>query len=640
MVGIVVPGTAMMIAAGVFVALGALAFWPVFFVAVAGAIAGDGISYWLGHHYRDQLRHVWPFSRHPDMLSRAEKFFHRHGGKSVVLARFVGPIRPVVPVVAGMLGMRPLYFYGVNMLSALIWAPVHLLPGMAFGTSLALAGVVAERLVILIVLLVGSVWLLLWLTRWLFLTLSPRAESMVQGLSVWGERHTRLNSLLAGLLDPSGPEFKTLLVLGILLIGATWLFFGVLEDVVTGDPLVRVDQWLYQFLHDLRTPWADRFMVFVTELGDGSVIGVIVIVVLAWLLWRRNWRAAKYWIAAVGFGQVAATVIKLVLHRPRPVTSLYDGLSSYSFPSGHATMSMVVYGFLSVLVAGQFAKARRWLVYALAAVLISFIDVSRLYLGAHWLSDVLSGLSLGLAWISLLGIAYYRHPVRVDVLKGLPGVVALTLVLASVWHVTTAYTQDRNRYTPRLSVQYQDAELWRQDGWRQLPAYREDLEGEYEQPLNVQWSGPLESLKEKLKSEGWRDPYASGKATVLRWLLPSPQLDELPLPPQIHAGRDAALQMTYSVSPPGQSPRQLVLRLWRSDVILRPAGEPLWVGSVSFQKIGHFLLLSLPVGAQGYDEALSLLDLSLAKTGIHGVRRMRDLKGGKTNWSGEVLLLR
>ncbi|MFZ0487486.1 MAG: DedA family protein, partial [Arenicellales bacterium] len=99
-VGLVVPGATIMLAAGALIALGAMSFWTTTLLAVAGAIAGDGISFWIGRRYRDRLRGVWPFHRHPDWLSRGEAFFERHGGKSVVFGRFVGPVRAFVPIVA------------------------------------------------------------------------------------------------------------------------------------------------------------------------------------------------------------------------------------------------------------------------------------------------------------------------------------------------------------------------------------------------------------------------------------------------------------------------------------------------------------------------------------------------------------
>lgn len=492
-VGLAVPGAAMMIVAGALVALGALGFWPTLLLAVAGAIAGDGVSFWIGRRYRDRLRTLWLFRRHPEWLSRGESFFYRHGGKSVLFGRFVGPVRPIIPVVAGMFGMRPAVFYAVNVLSAFAWAPAYLLPGMAFGAALAVAGEVAARLAVLLVLFAVVIWFTLWISRWLFQVLPPRAALMAQWFLAWGSRHPRVNRIIGGLLDPAQPEPKALLAMGVLLIGSAWLFLGVLEDVVTGDPLVHADQGLYRLMQNLRTPWGDRVMVFVTELGDGVVIALVAAIVLIWLLWRRSWRAAAYWAAAAGFGQLAATTLKLVLQRPRPLTVQYDALSAYAFPSGHATMSMVVYGFLAVLVGRNFSPPRRWLAYAPAALLIGAIALSRLYLGAHWLSDVLGGLSLGLAWVSLLAIAYYRHPAPVSMPQGLPYVALLALMLAGGWHVAAQYTTDLQRYAPRVTVQHLDAASWWREDWRRLPAYRQDFEGEMEQPLNVQWAGTSRS---------------------------------------------------------------------------------------------------------------------------------------------------
>lgn len=638
-VGLVVPGAAIMVAVGALVALGALEFWPTLIAAVAGAIAGDGISYWLGHRYRDRLRSLWPFRSHAQWLSHGENFFRRHGAMSILFGRFVGPVRPIVPVVAGMLGMRPAHFYAVNVLSALAWAPAYLLPGMAFGASLALAGAVAARLALLLVLLAASTWLLLGLVLWGSRVLSPRAGRIAQGILTWGAGHPRLNRLFGGVLDPSRPETGALLLIGALLIGSTWLFLGVLEDVVTGDPLVRADQGLYQFMQGLRTPWGDTIMVFATELGDGVVIAPVAAAVLAWLMWRRNWRSARYWVAAIAFGQIAATVVKLVLQRPRPLADLYDGLSTYAFPSGHATMSMVAYGFLAALIAGRFAWQRRWTVYAVAALLIGVIAASRLYLGAHWLSDVIGGLSLGLAWVCLLAIAYYRHPVSAPPPRSLPGVALLAFALAGGWHVTTQHSTDLQRYAPRQMTQRLDAAAWWQTDWRRLPVYRQDIEGEYEQPLNVQWAGTLGDLQRTLKAQGWRDPVALDARTALRWLAPHTSLEHLPLLPQVHDGRHEALRMIFPLPANQEGPRTLVLRLWQSGVELDSGGKQLWVGSVSFEKPGHFALITIPVEEQRYEEALSSLARSIKATGLQSAQRLRNKEEIRTPWTGDVLLL-
>ena len=164
-VGMLVPGAVLMFAAGALIGVGAVGFWSVFAWAVGGAILGDGLSYWLGYRYKNQIRTWGPIRRHAEWLSRGESFFHMHGGKSVVFARFVGPVRPLLPVIAGMLNMPAKRFYLYNILSAFAWAAFHLLIGMGVGASLVVAGQVATRLVLLVSLLAISIWGILWFAR-------------------------------------------------------------------------------------------------------------------------------------------------------------------------------------------------------------------------------------------------------------------------------------------------------------------------------------------------------------------------------------------------------------------------------------------------------------------------------------------
>jgi membrane protein DedA with SNARE-associated domain len=123
------PGTTIMVAAGAFIPSGTLSFWPLVIGCATGAIAGDAISFSLGRWYGHLIGRVWPFSRHPELLTRGFTFFDRHGGKSVFIGRFFGPLRAIVPLVAGIAKMPVGRFWVANVLSALIWAPVLLLPG-------------------------------------------------------------------------------------------------------------------------------------------------------------------------------------------------------------------------------------------------------------------------------------------------------------------------------------------------------------------------------------------------------------------------------------------------------------------------------------------------------------------------------
>jgi membrane protein DedA with SNARE-associated domain len=127
------PGTTLLIAAGTLMADGTLPYWPVVIGAILGAVLGDTVSYGIGRRYGSALGRVWPFSRDPEMLPRGMRFFERHGGKSVFIGRFFGPLRAVIPLAAGVLQMPNGWFWFANVASAFVWAPMLLFVGDAVG---------------------------------------------------------------------------------------------------------------------------------------------------------------------------------------------------------------------------------------------------------------------------------------------------------------------------------------------------------------------------------------------------------------------------------------------------------------------------------------------------------------------------
>ncbi|MBN8873160.1 MAG: DedA family protein [Rhodospirillales bacterium] len=131
-VSLLLPATVILFALGGVIGAADLAFWPIWAAAASGAILGDWLSFWLGYRYQHAIAGVWPLSRHPDLLVRGERLFHRWGIAGVFFGRFLGPLRAAVPLVAGIMRMPPLWFQLANVGSGLIWAAGILAPG-AFG---------------------------------------------------------------------------------------------------------------------------------------------------------------------------------------------------------------------------------------------------------------------------------------------------------------------------------------------------------------------------------------------------------------------------------------------------------------------------------------------------------------------------
>lgn len=135
-VGLLCPGFAFMIAAGALVQSGALDPVMVVTMGALGATLGDFVSYWIGIRFKDRVAGWWPFTRHPDWLEKGHAFFNRHGGKSVFLGRFFGPVRAVIPLAAGMMEMPARAFWIANVASAVLWAIVVTAQGAAVGWGL------------------------------------------------------------------------------------------------------------------------------------------------------------------------------------------------------------------------------------------------------------------------------------------------------------------------------------------------------------------------------------------------------------------------------------------------------------------------------------------------------------------------
>lgn len=591
LVGMLVPGAVMMVGAGPPIAAGVLSFWPVMGWAVAGAIVGDGVSYWLGHHYRERLKDMWPFSRYPDSMARGEKFFREYGGKSVAFGRFVGPVRAVIPVVAGMMGMEPKKFYLANVLSALAWAPAYIVPGIVLGASLELASEATARLGILALALILTLWLVGWGVHRLFLFYSPRAGRWVQGLLNWANVHPRLGEIARALADPHHPDARALASLaGFLLLGA--LAFALMMGVAIAEaPDWPLNQMVLNLALSLHTPSASHLMAALSRLGDLAVILPLGSAVLVWLLARGQRRQAGYWLAALAFGLLAAPLLKWLLQVPRPDIGL-AGLSPWAFPSSHVLRATVVYGFLAVCLAGAggMAQSWRWLPYATAALLITAVTIARLYFGVHWLTDVLGGLGLGLVWVAALGLSFRRHTRPAPSWHGLAAVSSLVLILAYGLASLTSHRADLALYEPQRARIDLSAAAWQAQDWARLPQWRTDLRGINGQPLNLQFAGDPQALIQALESRGWQAADTLSPANAIRLLSPSLPLQELPLIPHVHDGHHEDLAL---IKPEGADNR-LVLRLWATPYWI-DGRAPLWIGNVTAQHRRMILnLLAMP----------------------------------------------
>lgn len=201
--------------------------------------------------------------------------------------------------------------------------------------------------------------------------------------------------------------------LGLPLLGALlalalslWAFGAIVdEQILEGE--TRTDERLAVWLHGRATePLTDVFRV-VTRLGNFITLFAVTLVAVV-IFWRRRERIDAAFVALAALGaQVLSTGMKLGFRRDRPFFP--DPLateSTFSFPSGHALVSLAVYGSIALVLARRLSShSQRALLLGATAVLVAAIGFSRLYLGVHFLSDVLAGFAAGVAWLALVYVA-------------------------------------------------------------------------------------------------------------------------------------------------------------------------------------------------------------------------------------------
>ena len=624
-VGTVIPGRAIIFAAGVLIGLRVLDPWGVAGASVVGAVLGDGFNFWLGRRQHEALRSWWPLRVGPELFARGQAHLTKHGGMGVFLGRFRRPVRAIVPAVAGMSDMPVLRFVVVNLLSAIAWSAMHLLPGALFGASLRLAGAVGSRLLVLLAGLVAVVWLCAVLLRLAHRSVWPVIRRQRDRIVAWARPRSGVAPRVAlSLLDPGRPESLGLLVAALVLLGGAWVFLGILEDVVSRDPLVQFDHVVFIALQALRTAWVDDLMIAATELGSATVAVSVIASVSAVLAWKRCWRTLAYWLTAVAFAQALVWVLKMTLERARPV-AMYDGTDAFSFPSGHAASSAVLYGFLAFLLVREKGPGIKWTVMLLAAGLVGLIGFSRLYLGAHWLSDVLASLSLGTAWVALLSISYRRH-VRTEHLPAcalsFTALAAMILVWTAV--VATQHATDAARYMARPAAPADLLADWRVDGWQRLPARRTEFDGDQEEPLSVQWAGPADRIVQVLEADGWRRAPPWTPRTALLWLLPATAAGQLPVLPKLHRGGLPTLSLEKDLGPS----HRRVIRLWPTSYQVGAANDrpvALWIGMVTLERFAHPAgIATLATTDQDFGMATTQLARSLQTHGVGLDMKRRD----------------
>jgi membrane protein DedA with SNARE-associated domain/membrane-associated phospholipid phosphatase len=576
LVGLMVPGIIILFGIGAMIGLGAIDFMPIWFWGSLGAFLGDLFSYSVGHRYREHLPDIWPFSRYPSMLERGALFFRKHGAKSVIAGRFIGPLRPVIPATAGMLGMKPARFIGIDVPASVIWAPAYLLPGMLFGASLEVASEYTGRLTLVLIILAVLLWLTFWLIGVVYNYLANRSARWLLRAINWARRHRYFGRITGPLLDPSQPELLSVSMLGLLLVLTLWSFALILFLSPFASQPEALDQMVLAQAQALRNHMADPAMVAISQLSGWWVLLPTSTAVLLWLLGAGRYNAAFHWLVAMGGG----IFLQLLLGWTLRVTPLLAEASAGSrfMPSAALTLSTVVFGFFAVMVARELRRHHRKWPYLATSLLLALLLVARLYLGLDWFSGALVGILLGFAWTTIVGIAY-----RQRAMQPFSGVIASVIffgVLAVTLSAQVEQRLDGDVAALKLPLPEREMEAarWWLDDWSTLPAQRSRFRSEAARQFSFQLAGDPQTIARSLETRGWQTVPAADWTWIIRALDPTPDADSLPLLGKDYLGHREVLLMKRAE---GAAASQLTLRIWDSGTRLQPGGAALYLGQIA-----------------------------------------------------------
>ena len=200
------------------------------------------------------------------------------------------------------------------------------------------------------------------------------------------------------------------LAVGFVIALLAMLFFGFLADRIYDQEVFVLDTIANPFLHSIASPFLDAIMNGITSLGSVEIVGVSFVLAVVLLLYRGLRAEALFMTAAIGGSVALNGTMKVIVERPRPTLPWAHVLPDYSFPSGHSMNSLVFYLAIALILRARYGRKVGFAAVAVALLIAVAVGFSRIYLGYHYLSDVVGGFAAGLAWLAVVVLAFEVVP--------------------------------------------------------------------------------------------------------------------------------------------------------------------------------------------------------------------------------------
>ncbi len=375
-----------------------------------------------------------------------------------------------------------------------------------------------------------------------------------------------------------------------------YLFFTIVRNYIGQERLVQFDLRVINLFSILRHPKLNNQMLFVTYLAKGEIItfGLIISSILLFLY--KRWRILVTLLISVIGGEFFVWIIKNLVERPRPpLTNALVSESTYSLPSGHTFVAIAFYGLFVYFIA-QSGKNKiiKTISFLFGIGLIILIGTSRIYLGAHWPSDVFAGITIGLAWLSIIITSLkikkkFNPPPQIQIKLNKKTLTLISIFLVSIWiayiiyfYITHPLEQKTNMITPKNIIETSQIT---DKLFESLPKVSESISSVPAEPINIIIVSDRDTLDQAFTNSGWYlldDPSFKSYTKIITSLIskqPYPQTPGLPvfwdtLPSPFSYGLPTSLNSISS---------RHHIHFWDTNFITEN-NESIWVGTAHFDE--------------------------------------------------------
>lgn len=576
-IGSIVPGSLTMTAVGILAGSGVMRIDLTLIVAIIGAIGGDGASYALGYIYHEQLVKIWPFSKYPSLIFYGKEFFLKHGGKSVIIGRFIGPLRSIIPVIAGIMKMPKFLFFFANTISAIGWSILYVMPGYLVGAaSNQLSSEGAQRLFVLIIIALLVIWIASKLVHFAIRALTHWYNANINSIYNWLINYRYLKTLFRDSKRAQSINgFTITLILGFI---ACLIFVFLISIFVIQDTWINnINSAVSFFLQGVRSQYIDTTMIVINLITSPLPILSVFCILLIASLCAKYFRLTRFLLSLGICSILTVFIISSFIDVPN-ATELFQLSIDATYPVISLTWATAVFSFSIYYLIEFYPRSVVLYLFRIILIIILFLSgISSIYLGDNWLFTVfasyLIGLSLGIGhWIIFQRKLIYQHKIGFT----------LIAVILTLFTITWAEYFFHGENLHKIhQVELVQKRISKQAWWEQdspiLPVYTTNRMGKKIGIFNIQYVGSLKDLENKLLNIGWTKKLSSTFYSLMIRIDGKHSDVKLPILEQLYLNKRPELIMIFSDE---QHKYFYILRLWRSNYKIRKLKQQVWIGSI------------------------------------------------------------